>query len=406
LIPTIFDVILLIALALIFARIFGYIFDKLNQPAVIGEILAGIFLGGVGLVIFSGQSFTLLNYSYNLPQLSYNSEEFRIMAEIGILFMLFISGLQTSLPKIKKTEKAATFVAIGGMVLPLIFGFVVGLFFGFSQQDSLIIGLILVATSVGVTARTLMDLNVLDSDVGITILSSAVIDDILGIIILAFVFGLESPIYIGLKIIIFFVIFLFLGLKYMDKILNLGEKIHLSKALLSISLAIFLLFSFFANQLGIAGIIGAFIAGLIIGQSLKSRKIIDDIQTIGYGFFIPLFFVWIGARFWEDADFDPSLYTSIILLSLVIIFTAIIGKILGCSIGAKIAGMKTKESLQIGIGMIPRMELALIIVSYALSNELFSTSEVGHQILSTTIILAIVTTLITPILIKATFKQR
>lgn len=403
---TVFDVILLIALALIFARVFGYIIDKLKQPAVIGEILAGIFLGGVGLVIFSGQPFSIMNFSFSLPQLSYNSEEFRLMAEIGILFMLFISGLQTSLPKIKKMEKASSFVAIGGIILPLVLGFFTGLFFGFSQQDSLIIGLILVATSVGVTARTLMDLHVLDSDVGTTILSSAVIDDVLGIILLAFVFGIESPIYIGIKIIIFFLIFLFLGLKIMDKILYLGEKIHLSKALLSVALAIFLLFSFFANQFGIAGIIGAFIAGLIIGQSLKSRKIIEDIQTIGYGLFIPLFFVWVGARFWEGADFDLSLYTSILFLSLCVILVAIIGKIFGCSIGAKLAGMEIKESLQIGMGMIPRMELALIIVSYAASNKLFSTSEVEHQILSTTIILAIITTLLTPILIKATFKNR
>ncbi len=192
----------------------------------------------------------------------------------------------------------------------------------------------------------------------------------------------------------------------MDRILYFGEKIHLSKALLSIAIAIFLLFSFFADQFGIAGIIGAFIAGLIIGQSLKSRKIIDDIQTIGYGLFIPLFFVYIGASFWEGADIDLSSYVSILLLSLVVIFVAVIGKIFGCGIGAKLAGMKTRESLQIGVGMIPRMELALIIVSYAISNKLISTPLAEHQILATTIILALVTTLITPLLIKITFNNK
>ncbi len=403
---TVFDVVLLIALALIFARLLGYIFDRLKQPAVIGEIIAGIILGGLGLVVFSGQSFSFFNFTFSLPQLSYNSEEFKLFAEIGILFMLFISGLQTSLSKLKKMGKPSSFVAIGGIVLPLILGIAAGMFFGFSQQDSIVIGLILVATSVGVTVRTLMDLHALDSDVGTTILGGAVIDDVLGIILLAFVLGIDSPIYIGIKIIIFFLIFLYLGLKIMDKILDLGEKIHLPKALLSISLAVFLIFSFFADKSGISGIIGAFVAGLIIGHTLKSRKIIDDVQTIGYGLFIPLFFVWVGASLWEGASQDLSSFAAIGLLALVIIIVAIVGKIVGCGIGAKLAGMKNKESLQVGVGMIPRMELALIIVSSAISHGLLSSPKVEHQILAATILLTIATTLIAPLLIKAVFKQR
>ena len=405
-IPTVFDVVLLIALALIFARLLGYIFDRFKQPAVIGEIIAGIILGGLGLVVFSGQSFSFFNFTFSLPQLSYNSEEFKLFAEIGILFMLFISGLQTSLSKLKKMGKPSSFVAIGGIVLPLILGIAAGMFFGFSQQDSIVIGLILVATSVGVTVRTLMDLHALDSDVGTTILGGAVIDDVLGIILLAFVLGIDSPIYIGIKIIIFFLIFLYLGLKIMDKILDLGEKIHLPKALLSISLAVFLIFSFFADKSGISGIIGAFVAGLIIGHTLKSRKIIDDVQAIGYGFFIPLFFVWVGASLWDGASQDLSSFTAIGLLALVIIIVAIVGKMVGCGIGAKLAGMKNKESLQIGVGMIPRMELALIIVSSAISHGLLSSPKVEHQILAATILLTIATTLIAPLLIKAVFKQR
>ncbi|MCK4415754.1 MAG: cation:proton antiporter [Thermoplasmatales archaeon] len=403
---TVFDVVLLIALALIFARLLGYIFDRFKQPAVIGEIIAGIILGGLGLVVFSGQSFSFFNFTFSLPQLSYNSEEFKLFAEIGILFMLFISGLQTSLSKLKKMGKPSSFVAIGGIVLPLILGIAAGMFFGFSQQDSIVIGLILVATSVGITVRTLMDLHALDSDVGTTILGGAVIDDVLGIILLAFVLGIDSPIYIGIKIIIFFLIFLYLGLKIMDKILDLGEKIHLPKALLSISLAVFLIFSFFADKSGISGIIGAFVAGLIIGHTLKSRKIIDDVQTIGYGLFIPLFFVWVGASLWEGVSQDLSSFAAIGLLALVIIIVAIVGKIVGCGIGAKLAGMKNKESLQIGVGMIPRMELALIIVSSAISHGLLSSPKVEHQILAATILLTIATTLIAPLLIKAVFKNR
>jgi Kef-type K+ transport system membrane component KefB len=362
----------------------------------------------VGFAFFSGQSHFFFNITFYLPQLNYNSTEFELLADIGILFLLFISGLQTSLSKVKKMGKPASFVAVGGIFLPMMLGFFIALiFFRFSYQDSIIIGLLLVATSVGITVRTLMDLHVLDTDVGAIILGGAVIDDVLGIVLLAFILGIDSPIYIGIKIIIFFLIFLYLGIRIVDKILNLGEKIHLPKALLSISLAIFLMFTFFADKSGIAGIIGAFIAGLVIGHSLKSKKIIDDVQAIGYGFFIPLFFVWVGASLWNSTnqDFSSSL-SGIGLLALVIIIIAIVGKILGCGIGAKLAGLKNREALQVGVGMIPRMELALIIISAAISQGLISSPKIEHQLLVVTILLTFVTTLITPFLIKAVFKQK
>ncbi len=405
-IKTELDVILLIALALIFARILGYIFDKLKQPAVIGEILAGIVLGGLGIVLFSGQSFSFLDFSFSLPHLDFASNEFTILAEIGILFMLFISGLQTSIPKLKKMGKSSSFVAIGGVIFPLVLGVLAALWFGFSTKDSTVIGLIIVATSVGVTVRTLFDLNVLDSDVGTTILGSAVIDDIFGIILLAFFLGTDPPIYVGVKIAIFFIIFLYIGLKIMDKILDLGEKIHLPKALLSISLAILLLFAFFADRCGIAGIIGAFIAGIVIGHTVKSRKIIDDVKTIGYGFFIPLFFVWVGARLWAGVSIDATSFATIGLLALAIITVGIVGKIVGCGIGARLSGMKNRESFQVGVGMIPRMELALIIASSAISSGLLSSPEVEHQILAMTVLLTIATTLIAPFLIKIAFGSK
>jgi len=188
-----FNVVLLIALALIFARVLGYLFDKLKQPAVIGEIIAGIILGGIGLVFFTGQNFSIFNFSFSLPSLNYHSAEFTIIAELGILFLLFISGLETSLSKLKKMEKASSFVAAGGIVLPLLLGIAAGVFLGFEMQESIIIGLILIATSVGVTVRTLMDIHALDTDVGATILGGAVIDDVLGIVLLAFFLGTDPP---------------------------------------------------------------------------------------------------------------------------------------------------------------------------------------------------------------------
>jgi Kef-type K+ transport system membrane component KefB len=331
--------------------------------------------------------------------------EFDFLADIGILFLMFLSGLSTNFEQFKSMGKSSTFVAIGGVIVPLGLGVTISILFGFQQQDSLIMGLILVATSIGVTVRTLMDLNMLDTNTGTTILGGAVIDDIIGIMLLAFIVATDPVLIIGIKIIIFFCLFLYVGLRLIDRILELGERIILPKAFLSISLAIFLLYSFFADRFGISGIIGAFIAGLVIGQSLKSRKIVNDIQSLGFGFFIPLFFVWVGVKLFLGLKDDVSLFFSAWFYTVIIIIIAIIGKIIGCSIGARIAGMTRNESLQVGIGMIPRMELALIIASTALSRKMFSTEVIANQFLAVTVILTVVTTLITPFLIKFVFKQ-
>jgi Kef-type K+ transport system membrane component KefB len=357
------------------------------------------------MIIFTGDSYTLFGFTFHTPTLNYLSVEFDFLAEIGILFLMFISGLSTNLGQLKSMGKAASCVAIGGVVIPLMLGVLCSLLFGLQQQDSIIMGLVLVATSVGVTVRTLMDMDMLDSRAGITILGGAVIDDVLGIMLLAFVVGTDSMLAISVKITLFFVIFLYFALKIIDSVLGLGEKISLPKAFLSISLSIFLLYSFFADRFGISGIIGAFIAGLLIGHSIKSRKIIDDVQSLGYGFFVPLFFVWIGTQLFLGFKNDATLLTTIWFYAVSIIFIGIIGKIIGCSIGAKAAGMSKNESLQVGIGMIPRMELALIIISTAISKKLISSELIAHQLLAVTVILTIATTLVTPFLIKLVFKN-
>lgn len=386
-----------VALALIGGRALGHLFDRLKQPAVIGEILAGVLLGLIGMYVLCGQELSLFSIPITMPALVYDSQEFELFADLGILFLLFITGLETSLSQLKKMERASALVAIGGVVVPCLLGIVVGIVFGFSLVESVIIGLILVATSVGVTVRTLMDINVLDTNVGATILGAAVIDDVIGVLLLAFVLGTDPPLFVGLKVVLFFLIFLYLGLRIIDKILDLGEKVHLPKAFLSIALALFLLYSFFADQAGIAGIIGAFVAGLLIGQTIRSQKIVTDVRAIGYGFFIPIFFVWVGT------NVNLTAFTIVGVFAVVVIIVSILGKIAGCGIGAKLAGMTSIESLQVGVGMIPRMELALVIATAAISHGMVETS-VANQILATTILLTIVTTVITPLLVKTTFK--
>ena len=167
-----FNLLLLIALALVFARILGYLLYKCKQPAVIGEIIAGIILGWIGLVLFTGETISFFGLHITMPCFTYQSSEYAIFAEIGILFLLFISGLEIQFSQLKKMEKASIFVASGGVIVPLIFGIIGGMILQLSLEESIVIGLILIATSVGVTVRTLMDINALDTDVGATILGS------------------------------------------------------------------------------------------------------------------------------------------------------------------------------------------------------------------------------------------
>jgi len=393
---TILEISLAVALALILARFLGYILDRLKQPPVIGEIIAGIILGSFGLLV-SRQSFSIFSWTLQLPNLDYTGEYFSLFAGMGILFLMFISGLEINISKFKGMEKASFFVAVGGVVLPLILGFTASIYFGFSWQASTIIGLILVATSVGVTVRTLMDLRMLNTYPGIAILGAAVIDDVIGIILLTFLIGADSMIAITFKMLLYFLIFAYLGVKVIDRVLNLGEKIHLPKAFLGISISIMLIYSFFAFQSGITGIIGAFLAGTLIGNTVYSKRIIDDVKTLGYGIFIPLFFVWVGA------SVDLTAFLNIGSFALVVIIAGIAGKIIGCGVGAKLAGLKISESIQVGVGMIPRMEMALVTASVAIIQGVVTGAD-AHRIMATTILLTIVTTLIAPILIKITIN--
>lgn len=403
-IDTVLEISLAVALALILARFFGYILEKLKQPAVIGEIIAGIILGSFGLLI-SQKSFSIFitsnfNCTFQLPNLDYTGEYFSLFAGLGILFLMFISGLEINISKFKGMEKASFFVAIGGVVLPLILGFVASMYFGFfdnSWQASIVIGLILVATSVGVTARTLMDLRILNTYPGIAILGAAVIDDVIGVILLTFLLGVDSMIAITFKMLLYFLIFAYLGVKVIGKVLNLGEKIQLPKAFLGISIAIMLMYSFFAYASGITGIIGAFLAGTLIGNTVYSKRIIDDVKTVGYGIFIPLFFVWVGA------GLDLTAFLTIGPFALVVIVVGILGKIIGCGLGAKLAGMKTSDAIQVGVGMVPRMEMALITASIAIIQGVVTGTDAG-RIMATAILLTIVTTLIAPPLIKITIN--
>jgi len=388
-----------IAFALITARTLSYLFEKTKQPGVLGEILAGVLLGPYLLGRFSGTDFSLWGNELYHFDLNLTSSEFGSIAMLGIITLLFLSGLETKFDDIKNAGKSGIITSLFDVSVAFIFGYLVGQFLGFPTIQSLAIGAILTATSVGISVRTLMDMNKLHTKSGSLILTVAVLDDVLGILILSIIAGEGSPIIICAKVVVFFVVTFFFGLHFVPKIMKILDAVHARRILLTVALTLCFLFAAFAKSIGLAAITGAFIAGLIIGVTPQSRRVLSYTREVGHTFLIPLFFVWIGA------SFDFSAVKDVGMLVLLFIPAAIIGKIIGCTAGAKITGFRNREALQVGIGMIPRMEVALVVVSTEISLKIFK-GDIAHQMLAATILLVITTAIITPILLKLVFKEK
>jgi len=375
------DLLLTIILFLIAAKIGEEIAERVKMPPVMGELLFGIVIGPSILGVVAPSEFT------------------DMLGSIGIIVLLFLAGMDTDISDLKKSGKPAFFSALGGVFVPMIFGFTVAYFLGFPKTESIFIGAILTATSVGITVRALVDMKKLDTSIGMTILGAAVIDDIMGIIILTVLGSLASFSIFGFfgvigKILLFFALALYLGFKLMPLIMRKVQRFRAPEALLSFSLIFMLGISLIAKSIGLAAIIGAFFGGVILHRVSQKEIISEKVYSLGYSVFIPIFFVNIGVE--TNIEAIPEVG----LLALAIILVAVISKIVGAGIGAKLGGFKYKDSLKVGIGMIPRMEVALIIARTGLKLGI-----IGESVFSITIVLVMVTTLITPLLLKLAFRK-
>ena len=385
-----FQILLLdIALALILSKVLGYLFERVEQPAVIGEIIAGVILGGSVLGIFIPT--TIVNFE--LPA-------FVDFAQLGVIFLLFLSGMEIELDKIKETGKVALTSTIGGVIGPLILGYLAGIALGYTTKEGLVIGASLTATSVGVTARTLMDMRLLNTDVGACTLSASVLDDVIGLMLLAVVIGTGSLLMLSAKIVALFLITLFIGLRIISKMMDIGDRTRSTETLAAFSIAICFIFGAISGEAIITQLVGAFIAGLIINTTVQSKRVFPVIKVIGYSLFIPLFFVQIGTMVKLSVFLAPKA----LILGVAIVFAAIIGKILGCGSGARIGGFTNRKSLQVGIVTVPRMEVALVTVTTAAYTGIIR-GVVADTLIAATLMVVIVTTFITPPLIKLSFKK-
>ena len=384
-----------IALILISTKLFGLISRKFQLPQVVGALFAGLILGPAMLNIVHETEF--------LTQL----------AEIGVILLMFFAGIETDIVELKNSGKASFFIALLGIIVPLLGGFLVASYFNregimsFSDNSNvflqnMFIGTILTATSVSITVETLKEMDKLNSKVGNTILGAAIIDDILGIIALTIVISsADTNIHLSevlIKIALFFV-FATISSVIFYKIFKywLDRDSKHKKRYVVAAFAFCLFLAYISEEyFGVADITGAFIAGLILSPLSKKYYIEEKLDTVSYAFLSPIFFASIGLKV-----VLPNMTFTVVLFAIVLTIVAVISKIIGCGLGCKLFDYTNREALQVGIGMVSRGEVALIVANKGFSAGLISTS-----VLAPILIVVIATTILSPILLKMSYTYK
>ena len=380
-----YDFLLFVAVILLSTKIFSLLSQKVNMPQVVGALLVGVLLGPSCLNILHETDF--LEKS----------------AEIGVIFLMFLAGLDTDLEDLKATGKSSIIIAFVGVLIPLGSGFLTYyLFFHGERPDSVLflesafIGTVLTATSVSITVETLREMGKLRGRVGASILGAAIIDDILGIIALTVITSFTAPdvkIWVVLiKIVLFFVFIGVCGF-FVFRLFRKLENVYGTKRRVAIYAVSFCLLMAYISEVffGVADITGAYFAGLILCNVTETKSYIaSKINITSYMFFTPIFFASMGIK-----TIVTDMSTELILFTIALLLVAILSKIIGCGFGAKLCGFSNMDSLTIGVGMISRGEVALIVAQKGEQAGLISDS-----LFPAIVLVVIVTTLITPILLK------
>jgi Kef-type K+ transport system membrane component KefB len=374
-------------------KVGGYLSYRLGQPAVVGEVLAGLLLGPTVLNAFHRPVFTYMHLSETITHL----------AELGVLLLLFIAGLNLHLTDLVKSGKSAILTGSLGFVLTAGFGYILAIALSFEPQQALFLGIMIAPTSIGISAQTLMELKVLKSKVGTTLLGAAAIDDTLGILGVSLFLalflggtssGLPSVLVILFRMTLFLVVASTLGFWILPRLTNIIERLPISQGLIAFTFTTLLFYSWSAEVIGnMAAIIGAFLAGLFFARTSQKDTIEKGLSTIAYGLFVPIFFFNVGL-----AANVRQISTSGLLLLAGMLAVVLIYKLMGAGLGARFGGMTKRESVQLGFGMIPRGEVVLIIAMVGVTEGL-----IDADLYATAVVLVILTTLITPPILKSLF---
>ncbi|MDD7214735.1 MAG: cation:proton antiporter [Clostridia bacterium] len=397
-----------LAVILLLAKSFGLLARKIGLPQVTGMVVAGLLIGF--LKRFNNPDNFFLSFFMN-PD-AQESEVLHAFSQVGVVLILFSSGLETKLSDLKKSGLAATVIAFAGVITPILFGTLGAMAFlhGYSEYshdkllNAIFVGTILAATSVGITVETLKELGKLNGKVGQTVISAAVIDDVIGIIALSIVTSLKGngAEQIGitlLKAVGFFAFAIGLGI-LLRIYFNWEERKFPHKRRTSIFAFAMCFFYAYCSEkfFGIASITGAYVAGIMI-SGLDDTPFVDRKAVVsGYMIFTPIFFAYIGI----SADFS-SFSLNALWFGLAFVALGIAGKIIGCSLAAKPFGFTNKESLTVGCGMIARGEVALAVYS---AGQSLIAAENGLDPLLATIMLILISSIVCPILLKLLFKDK
>ena len=378
-----------LAIIVVFAKLFGIIARKLKAPQVVGEIVAGLLIGPSVL--------GLVNLSDFLSQ----------MAEIGVILLMFSAGLETNLHDLIKTGFKATLIACAGVFVPLIGGTLLYMgFYGRSAvgtpefYSAVFIGVILTATSVSITVQALREMGKLKGYVGTTILSAAIIDDVIGIIVLTVVIGLKDAStkasVVVLDTVLFFAFSIVVGFIIYKVFKFVDSKYPHTRRIPIMGLALCLIMAFVAEKyFGIADITGAYVAGIILCNIRDSEYIAEKMDINSYMLFGPIFFASIGLK----TDIS-ELNLSILVFALAFVAVGLICKIVGCGLMARLCKFKWADSIKIGVGMMTRGEVALIVsqkgLAVGLLNPVYFTAV---------ILLIIISSISTPIILKLLYSK-
>ncbi len=378
-----------LAIIIVFAKFFGVLARKCKAPQVVGEIIAGLLIGPsvLGLV--------------------QQSDFLAGMAEIGVVLLMFSAGLETDLKELMKTGPIAFLIACAGVFVPLAGGTLLYIaFYGAAPWGSesfytaVFIGVIMTATSVSITVQSLKEMGKLQGKVGTTILSAAIIDDVIGIIVLTFVIGFKNPENHPGKVVIntflFFVLALVVGFILYKIFQKFDERYPHTRRIPIMSLALCFTFAYLAEKyFGIADITGAYVAGIVLCSMRDSSYIDEKMEVSSYMIFGPVFFASIGLKTSID-----SLDGRILLFSVGFVLVALITKIIGCGLMAKICKFSFSDSLKIGVGMMTRGEVALIV-----SQKGLSVGMLNPVYFTSVILLIIVSSISTPIILKLLYAK-